>query len=313
MPEYRVVREKHTILEICSHPELACQVTLQPLRRFDLDAAIIFADLLLPLKAMGMDFDFRQGEGPVIFNPIASDHDVKRLRRFDPLEELAYVLEAVRLAVRELNGRVPLIGFAGAPFTIASYMIEGGSSRNFQRTKMFMYQSPSAWHRLMDFLVQHLALFLKAQIDAGASAVQVFDSWLGTLGPEDFRVFVQPHSCALLREVSVAGAPVIHFATGIGGYLEEFSNCGADVISLDWRVDLARARRILRNHAVQGNLDPASLLGPVQVLLLQAQKVLQGAGSEPGYIFNLGHGILPDTPVENVQALVDLVHRSSVE
>ncbi|HEY2934766.1 MAG TPA: uroporphyrinogen decarboxylase [Acidobacteriota bacterium] len=308
LPEYRAIRESHTILEICSHPELACQVTLQPLRRFDLDAAILFADLLLPLKPMGLDFDFQQGEGPVIFNPVASAQDVERLRSFDPQMELAAVLETIRLVVRELNGRVPLIGFAGAPFTLASYMIEGGASRSFERTKLFMYESPPAWHRLMDFLVRHQAAFLRAQIEAGASAVQVFDSWLGTLGPDDFRTFVQPHSSALLREVASAGVPVVHFATGIGGYLEEFSNCGGDVISLDWRVDLARARRILRDRAVQGNLDPVCLLGPLQGALLQAQKVLQQAGSGPGYIFNLGHGILPATPVESVQAIVELVH-----
>ncbi len=313
MPEYRALREKYSILEICRTPELACQVTLQPLARVDVDAAILFADLLLPVEPMGLQLDFVEGEGPAISDPIASPQDVERLRPFQAEESLRYVLEAIRLVTGELQGKLPLIGFAGAPFTLASYMIEGGASRNFEKTKKFMYHETGAWHWLMDFLVRHQADFLTAQVRAGAAAVQIFDSWLGTLGPEDFRTYVQPHSAALLREVAAAGVPVIHFATGTGGYLEEFANCGGEVVGVDWRVDLVRARRILRNQAVQGNLDPVWLLGPIEGLLLQTQKVLQQAGMEPGYIFNLGHGILPGTPVEHVQAVVELVHSHVLE
>ncbi|HEV8131212.1 MAG TPA: uroporphyrinogen decarboxylase [Acidobacteriota bacterium] len=308
LPEYRALREKHSILEICKTPELACEATLQPLARFDVDAAILFADLLLPLEPMGLHFDFLENEGPVISNPLEWDKGIDRLQSFHPEEALSFVLEAIRLTVRELKGKLPLIGFAGAPFTLASYMIEGRSSRSFEKTKQFMYHQTQAWHRLMDFLVQHQARFLRAQICAGAAVVQVFDSWLGALGPEDFRIYVRSHSAALLQELSQTGTPVIHFATGIAGYLEDFADCGGDVVGVDWRIDLGRARRVLRNQAVQGNLDPVWLLAPKQGVLLQTQKTLEQAGGEPGYIFNLGHGILPGTPVENVQAVVELVH-----
>ena len=308
LPEYRALRERYSILEMCRTAELACRVTLQPLERFDLDAAIIFADLLLPLQPMGISFDFREGEGPIIDNPIVSAADVGRLRSFEPEEALQFVLGAIRAVTGELGGRLPLIGFAGAPFTMASYMIEGGASRNFEKTKMFMYHQREAWHRLMDFLVRRQAAFLLAQIRAGAAAVQLFDSWLGALGPDDFRSYVQPHTAALLREISGRGAPVIHFATGVSGYLEEFAASGGDVVGVDWRVDLTRARRLLRHQAVQGNMDPACLLGPCLQLREQVQRTLQQAGTEPGYIFNLGHGILPGTPIESVQAVVETVH-----
>ncbi|MBI3940105.1 MAG: uroporphyrinogen decarboxylase, partial [Acidobacteria bacterium] len=281
LPEYRALRQEHSILEMCRVPELACQVTLQPLARFDLDAAIIFADLLLPLQPMGIDFDFREGEGPVIRNPIDSADDVDKLRPFDSGQALHFVLEAIRLVSAELGGRLPLIGFAGAPFTLASYMIEGGASRNFERTKQFMYHETEAWRRLLDFLARHVADFLKEQVRAGAAALQIFDSWLGTLGPEDFRNYVRPHSEALLREAAAAGAPVIHFATGVAGYLEEFAASGGDVVGVDWRVDLSRARSLLTRQAVQGNLDPAWLLGPREGLLVQTEKTLRQAGTEP--------------------------------
>ncbi|MBI2822097.1 MAG: uroporphyrinogen decarboxylase [Acidobacteria bacterium] len=313
LPEYRALRERHSILQMCRTPELACRVTLQPIARFDLDAAIIFADLLLPLQPMGIDFDFREGEGPVIANPISSAAGVAALCCFQPEEALGFVTDAIRLVRAELGGKLPLIGFAGAPFTLASYMIEGGASRNFDRTKQFMYHQAEAWHGLMDFLVRHQAAFLREQIRAGAAAVQVFDSWLGALGPEDFRRYVRPHSMALLQQVAAAGAPVIHFATGVAGYLQDFGGCGADVVGLDWRIDLAKARRLLPERAVQGNLEPAWLLGPLPQLLEQTEKVLQQAGTEPGYIFNTGHGILPGTPMENVQAVIERVHAYSAD
>lgn len=311
LPEYRELRRKHSILEMCRTPELACEVTLQPLARFDLDAAIIFADLLLPLKPMGIDFDFLEGEGPVIQNPIRSAADVGKLRPPDPASSLGFVLEAIGLACGALSGRLPVIGFAGAPFTMASYMIEGGASRNFEKTKQFMYHQPAAWHRLLSFLVNGQRDFLKAQVGAGATAIQIFDSWLGALGPDDFRNYVQPHSAALLHQVGEAGVPVIHFATGTAGYLEEFAACGGDVVGVDWRIDLGRARRALKAQAIQGNLDPLWLLGPRESLLAQTESVLRQAGSAPGYIFNLGHGILPATPIENVQAVVARVHAES--
>lgn len=313
LPEYRALRQKYSILQICKTPELACRVTLQPLERFEVDAAIIFADLLLPLEPMGLRFDFQEGEGPVIFNPISAVEDVDRLRPFQPEEDLRFILDAVSRVAAELGDRLPLIGFAGAPFTLASYMIEGGSSRNFEETKKFMYHHPQAWHSLLDFLARHQAAFLRAQVRSGASAVQVFDSWLGALGPEDFRNYVQPHSTAMLREVAAGGVPVIHFATGVGGYLEDFARCGGDVVGLDWRVDLQQARAILRQQAVQGNLDPACLLAPTEELMRQTEAILKQAGTEPGYIFNLGHGILPSTPLENVRAVVELVHAYSIE
>ncbi len=238
MAEYRKIRKKHSMLEICRQPELIVEVTLQPIERLDVDAAIIFSDLLIPLIPMGISLDYVEGEGPRIENPVTSAKDVDQLRRFEPRDELDYVLDSIRLTRKELEGRVPLIGFAGAPFTLASYLIEGGSSRSFVKTKTFMYSEPKVWHRLASKLADCIRDYLLAQVEAGAHAVQVFDSWVGVLSPEDYREFVLPHSRKVLEGVRSAGAPVIHFGTGTSGLLGLLKEAGGDVIGLDWRIDL---------------------------------------------------------------------------
>lgn len=315
MPEYRELRSKHALLEICRTPELAVTVTLQPLARLDVDAAILFSDLLIPLKPMGIDFDFVKGEGPQIDNPVRGREDVDRLREFEPREELGFTMEAIRLLRQELDGKVPLIGFAGAPFTLASYLVEGGSSRSFEKTKSLMYSDPESWHALASKLASMVRNYLFAQIEAGAQAVQVFDSWAGALSPEDYREFVLPHSKAVidgLKDKPGSSAPVIHFATGGTGLLRLLRQAGGDVIGLDWRVDLDVGWDIVGTDvAVQGNLDPAVLLGPPELAFRRADDVLARAGSRPGHIFNLGHGILPTTPVETAAALIEHVHRKT--
>ena len=311
MAEYRAIREQHSLLEICRTPDLAAEVTLQPVRRLEVDAAILFSDLLLPLEPMGLPFDFVKGEGPQIENPIESSADIDRLKIFEPREALAHVLEAVEVVQQELNGRVPLIGFAGAPFTLASYAIEGGHSNNFARTKSLMYGHPDAWHRLCDKFTTVVGDYLNAQIDAGVDAVQVFDSWVGTLNAADYREFVLPHSKKIFD--TIAGrVPTIHFGTGTATMFEELREAGGDVIGVDWRVPIDEAwEDIGFDRAVQGNLDPTLLLGPPRRMLDRAEDVLNRVGGRPGHIFNLGHGILPSTPVENVQMLAQYVHRAS--
>ena len=310
MAEYRALRERHTLLDICAHPELATQVTLQPVDRLDVDAAILFSDLLLPLAPMGIPFDFVKGEGPVIHTPVRSPADIDRLRTFEPRDALEHVLTTIRLLRRELDGRVPLIGFAGAPFTLASYAVEGGPSSNYARTKALMYGEPAAWHRLCDTLASAVGTYLVAQVEAGAQAVQLFDSWIGALSPSDYREFALPHTRQVLATAAETGVPVIHFGTGTATLLEAMTEAGGDVIGIDWRIPLDEAwARIGDQKAVQGNLDPTLLLGPTDRLLYGAQDVLQRAGNRPGHIFNLGHGILPETPVERVQALVRFVHQ----
>jgi uroporphyrinogen decarboxylase len=305
MPEYRAVREKHALLTICKTPELAAEVTFQPLRRFNLDAAIIFADILLPIEPMGLKLEFAKGEGPVIANPISTGDDVQRLHDFEVKEHLGFVFEAIRLVVRELAERTPLIGFAGAPFTLAGYMIEGGHSRNFLKTKEFMYRNPEAWHDLLRKISTITSAYLREQVNAGASAVQLFDSWVGILSPDDYRNYVFPHSAAILKSLN---APTIHFSTGTGGYLEMISHAGGDVIGVDWRIPLDQAWHSFPDKAIQGNLDPAALLKPKEELKKAIEGILQSAGGRPGHIFNLGHGVYPETPVENVEFLVDVVH-----
>jgi uroporphyrinogen decarboxylase len=311
MAEYRALRERHSLLEICRTPDLAVQVTLQPIRQIEVDAAILFSDLLLPLEPMGLPFDFVKGEGPQLERPIHSPADVERLRAFDPREALAHVLEAVRLVQRELNGRVPLIGFAGAPFTLASYAIEGGHSNNFARTKALMYGLPDTWHLLCDKLATIVADYLTAQIDAGVDAVQVFDSWVGTLSPADYREFALPHTRRIFEAIGHR-VPTIHFGTGTATILEDLRDAGGDVIGVDWRIRIDDAwERIGANHAVQGNLDPTVLLGPTHRMFSGTDDILSRVGHRPGHIFNLGHGILPSTPVEHVQMLAQYVHSSS--
>lgn len=312
MAEYRAIRQRHTLLEICQQPELAAEVTLQPVRALGVDAAILFADILLPLIPMGINLEFAKGEGPIIHNPIGSRGDVEALRKVEPRESLAQVLDAVRLVRRELDGRTPLIGFAGAPFTLASYMIEGGSSRHFARTKSLMYHDARTWHMLMSKLDCVITDYLTAQIQAGAQAVQLFDSWVGALGPDDYREYVLPHSRFIIEQVQRSGVPLIHFGTDTATLLPLMKEAGGDVIGLDWRTPLDWGWNVLgADVAVQGNLDPTALFAPHDVLETKVKTVLKQAANRPGHIFNLGHGILQETPVENVKAVVELVHEFS--
>src|SRR5690242_7470383 len=310
MAEYRAVREKLGFLELCKTPDAAAEVTVTAVERLGVDAAIIFADILLVLEPMGVGLEFTRGDGPAIQRPVRSGADVDRLADVDP-DALGYVADSVRRARAALPARVPLIGFAGAPFTLASYLIEGGGSRTYARTKALMYSDPGAWDALMARLARTVAGYLNAQIAAGADAVQLFDSWVGCLSPADYRAHVLPHVRALIGALR-PGPPVIHFGTGTGGLLEAMRAAGGHVIGLDWRVDLDAAwARLGHDVAVQGNLDPLVLLAPVAEIRAQAAAILGQAAGRPGHIFNLGHGILPQTPVDHVRALVDAVHELS--
>ena len=310
MAEYRALRQRHSLLDICRTPELATTVTLQPIDKLEVDAAILFSDLLLPLEPMGIPFDFVKGEGPVIDPPVRTSDDVDRVRTFDPREALAHVLETIRLLRHELDGRVPLIGFAGAPFTLASYAIEGGPSSHYARTKAMMYGESADWHRLCGKLATVVGDYVTAQVEAGAQAIQLFDSWVGALSPHDYREFLLPHSQHILSRVQTLGVPVLHFGTGTSTLLADMREAGGDVIGVDWRIPLDEAwQRIGTDRAVQGNLDPTLLLGPMERMLAGADEVLRRAGGRPGHIFNLGHGILPSTPVSHVQALARYVHQ----
>jgi uroporphyrinogen decarboxylase len=313
MVEYRTLREKYSILEIIKTPELACEVTLQPIRAFDLDAAIIFADILPPLEGMGLELDFIKGEGPTIYNPIRTADDVERLRVLPPEETLGFTLEAIRLVRRELDARaVPLIGFSGAPFTLASYAIEGGGSRNRIDVKNMMMSQPELWHRLMTKLSDVAGHYLLAQAQAGAQALQLFDSWVGELTPYDYERHVLPYSRRALDIAGRAGVPIIHFGTNTNGMLPLMKAAGGDVIGVDWRIDLAQAWQILGDDvSVQGNLDPVALFADWDALEARARHILDSVKGKPGHIFNLGHGILPGTPVDNVRRLADFVHEYS--
>jgi uroporphyrinogen decarboxylase len=309
MADYRELRRRYSLLDICRQPELAVAVTLQPVDVIEVDAAILFSDLLVPFTPMGLDFDFVKGEGPSIEHPIRSAADVDRLRRFEPREALAHVLETIRLLRHELTGRVPLIGFGGAPFTLAAYAIEGGPSTNYARTKAFMYAEPDAWHRLCDRFATMMADYLRAQVEAGVQALQVFDSWAGALGRADYREFALPHSKKIFDALKDAGVPIIHFGVNTTAILREIREAGGDVIGLDWRQPLDEGwAAIGHDRGVQGNLDPTLLLGPEARLFAGADDVLRRAGGRPGHIFNLGHGVLPNTPLERVQALARHVH-----
>ncbi|MFN4218566.1 MAG: uroporphyrinogen decarboxylase [Candidatus Bipolaricaulia bacterium] len=306
LPEYKKLRQRYDLLTICHTPELCAQVTLLPVKKLKVDAAILFADIMLPLGAMGVDFELRENVGPIIHNAIRRASDVMRLRVLEPAD-LSFVPEAIRLLCRELD--VPLIGFAGAPFTLASYLIEGGPSRDFAKTKSFMYCEREAWKVLMERLAQSVLQYLKAQIIAGAQAVQLFDSWVGCLSPEDYQEFVSPYVRQIFEGLRGMGMPAIHFAVGAGGLLELLKEAGGDVIGIDWRVPLDQAwARLSNGVAIQGNLDPAVLLGPWKLIERRALEVLRRAGGRPGHIFNLGHGVLPDTPVDNLRRLVEFVH-----
>ena len=309
MPEYRAVRQRLGFLELCRTPDAAAEVTVTAVERLGVDAAIIFADILLVLEPMGVGLEY-VADGPVIRRPVRSGADVERLREV-PCGALAYVAEAVRRARAALPAHIALIGFAGAPFTLATYLVEGGASRDYRHTKALMHGDPGAWDALMARLVRAVADTLSEQIAAGADAVQLFDSWVGTLSPADYRARVLPHMRTLFAALPM-GIPTIHFGTGTAGLLEALRAAGGDVIGLDWRVDLDAAwARVGHDVAVQGNLDPAALLAPIPEIRTRAAAILDQAGGRPGHVFNLGHGVLPETPVDHARALVDAVHELS--
>jgi uroporphyrinogen decarboxylase len=311
MPEYRRIREKYSLLEICQRPEVAAEVTLQPVEAFGMDAAILFADILLPLIPMGLKLEFVQGEGPVIHNPVRSEKDVQRLRPVDPESDLGHVLQAIRL-LRSQLGETPLIGFCGAPFTVAAYAIEGGATRDFIQIKRLMYSAPQLFAAFMERLTETLIRYLSAQVHAGAQAVQVFDSWVGALSQQDYQRFVMPYSAQLLKSVEALGVPVIHFGTGTAALLPLMSQAGGTVMGLDWRLPLDQAWEMAGSErAIQGNLDPVALFAPLPELRRQIEDVLRRAAGRPGHIFNTGHGIFQHTPVESVRAAVQMVHELS--
>ncbi len=311
MPEYRRLRADHSILEICKTPKLAAEVTLQPIEALDVDAAIIFADLLLPLEPMGLKLEFVAGDGPLIHNPIRTAGDVDALNTRD-VDQLNYVGEAIQEAKGLLGGRVPVIGFVGAPFTLASYMIEGGGSRHYLQAKRLMYSDPKTWQRLMEKIVEVLVPYAASQVSHGAEVIQIFDSWVGALSPGDYEKCVLPYTRILVRAIQSTGVPVIYFSTGGSSYVELLHEAGGEVLGLDWRIRLDDAwRRIRYEAAVQGNLDPVALFAPLPKLRARVEDVLRRAGDRPGFIFNLGHGILPETPVENVKAVVAMVREFS--
>jgi uroporphyrinogen decarboxylase len=307
MKQYREIRSKHGILEICKRPDLAAAVTLQPIEILDVDAAIIFADLLLPVEPMGLKLSFVAGEGPQIDNPVETSTDVDSLSTSNT-DDLGYVGESIQLVTRHLAGKVPVIGFVGAPFTLASYMIEGGPSRTFLKTKQMMYRDETLWRRLMGKIVDVLGTFALMQVASGARAIQVFDSWVGALGSDDYVRYVQPYSRALIERIRTSGVPVIHFGTGCAGFFRELHAAGGDVMGVDWRQNIDQAwMDISYRSAVQGNLDPVALFAPLPELKAKVHEILKRTGTRPGHIFNLGHGILPETPVDHVKAVVQMV------
>jgi uroporphyrinogen decarboxylase len=316
MPEYRAIREKVSMLEAIRNPEIAAEITLQPIQAFNLDAAIIFADILIPLIGMGLDVDFVKGEGPTIDKPLRSPRDIDHLGTPPADETMPFTLEAVRRVAAELKPRnIPLIGFAGAPFTLASYAIEGGGSKTYELTKGMMYADPAAWKRLMERLVTVVGDYLAKQVGAGAAAIQVFDSWAGALSPRDYAKFVAPYNKQLIDIVKKTSVPVIYFSTGTGAVLDQIARLSSDVIGVDWRIRLDDAwDQIGEGRAIQGNLDPVVLLtAPWREIRAHADDILQQANGRPGHIFNLGHGILPGTPVEMVRRLVDYVHEKTAK
>jgi uroporphyrinogen decarboxylase len=311
MEEYRKLRAQHGFLELCKKPELAAEITVTPVEKLRVDAAILFADILLVLEPMGVGLEYSKGDGPVIHRPVRSGKDVDGLKDFDVETELSFVYEAVKKICKELKNKVPLIGFAGAPFTLASYLIEGGGSRNYLHTKKLFYSAPEAWKRLMERLAEIIGEYLNCQIAAGAQAVQIFDSWAGCLTPGDYEQFVQPYTKAVIDAVA-PGVPVINFSTGTAGSLKQIRAGGGEVIGLDWRVNLDEAwATVGHDVAVQGNLDPVALFASPKEIKARVGEILRRAGGRPGHIFNLGHGVLPETPVDHVIAMVDAVHELS--
>jgi len=311
MEEYRKLRAEFGFLDLCKRPQLAAEITVTPVERLGVDAAILFADILLLLEPMGVKLEYSKDDGPLIHSQIISRTDVEQLLEFEPEEALSFVLEAVRKSCAALNGKVPLIGFSGAPFTLASYLIEGGGSRNYLRTKTLIYSNPGAWRGLMERLSTAVAKYLNSQIAAGAEAVQLFDSWVGCLSPDDYQKYVLPYTRKTIAAVTT-GIPVIHFSTGTAGLLKWIRAAGGDIIGLDWRVDLDEGwESVGYDVGIQGNLDPAALLASPKEIRRRVEDILRRAGGRPGHIFNLGHGVLPETPVENVIAMVKAVHELS--
>jgi uroporphyrinogen decarboxylase len=310
LPEYRRIREGVPMLESCTRPELITEITLQPLRRYHVDAAILFSDIVVPLRAIGVDVDIKPGVGPVVADPIRSAADLPVLRGLEP-DEVPYVSEAVRMLVAELGER-PLIGFAGGPFTLASYLVEGGPSKSHDRTKALMYGDPELWHALLGRLADLTISFLQVQVAAGASAIQLFDSWVGAVGPDDYRHAILPHTSRIFGALESAGVPRIHFGVGTGELLGLLGEAGADVVGVDWRIPLDEAvRRVEPGKALQGNLDPAILLAPWDVIEERALDVISRGRTAEGHVFNLGHGVLPDTDPDMLARLADLVHSAS--
>jgi uroporphyrinogen decarboxylase len=313
MPEYRAVRKEHSLIEICKNPQLAAEVTITAAEILNVDAAIIFADLLLPLEVMGLPFHFSAGEGPVIERPVRSGEDIARLST-DSAADLGYVAEAVGLVAKHFEDKLPVIGFCGAPFTLASYMIEGGGAKHYINTKKMMYSQPEAWDELLGKLVVVTSEYATDQVRAGADVIQVFDSWVGCLSVEDYRQYVLPRSTELVRNLRASGVPVIYFGTDTATLLASMQETGADVIGLDWRIPLDEGWLLLENRgAIQGNLDPVVLFSDWRQVKLRAKEILDLAGGRPGHIFNLGHGILPETPVENVKDLAAYVQEHSAK
>ena len=311
LEEYRKLRAEHGFLELCRRPDLATEITVTPVEKLGVDAAILFADILLILEPMGVGLEYSKGDGPVIHRPVRSGMDVNRLKEFDVEKELSFVYEAVKKICQELNNKVPLIGFAGAPFTLASYLIEGSGSRNYIHTKKLFYSTPEAWRRLMERLAKLIGEYLNCQIAAGAQAVQIFDSWAGCLTPADYEQFVQPYTKAVIDAVA-PGVPVINFSTGTAGLMKHIRDAGGDVIGLDWRVNLDEGwASVGHDVAVQGNLDPVALFASPKEIKSRVAEILRRAGGRPGHIFNLGHGVLPETPVDHVIAMVEAVHELS--
>ena len=312
LPQYRKIREKHDVVSICKDPDLCSQVTTLPVDVLGVDAAIMFADIMLPLEGLGVEFEIKEGVGPIIQKPIRDLQTARSLSDLDPKNDVPFVLEAIKETKKRLGGRVPLIGFCGAPFTLASYMIEGRPSRDFVNTKTLMYRDPKTWQLLMDALSTGMSLYLQAQIQAGVDAVQLFDSWVGCLSQQDYREYVLPYSQRIMKDLEGTGVPRIHFGTGTSNFLGEMKEAGGDVFSIDWRIPIDVAwQRLGTDVAIQGNLDPTVLMADQTLIESQAAVILRRVGGRPGHIFNLGHGMLPEVPTEKVVELVKFVHEST--
>ena len=309
MKAYRDLKEKYSFLEMCKNSDLATEVTLQPLDVLGVDAAIIFADILLPLEPMGTGLEFTAGDGPVIPRPVKNQKDIEKLSLINAEEDLGFVGDAIRKVREEISEKMPLIGFSGAPFTLCSYMIEGGKSRDFTSTKLMMFEAPEMWNLLMDKVCTVLVDYLKMQVKAGARALQIFDSWVGCMGPQDYEKYVMPYTRRVINELQEMGVPIINFSTGTSTFLDTVTKAGGDVISFDWRINIDDAwKKIGYDRSIQGNLDPTLLFAPISVIRDRVLEIMRRVGGRPGHIFNLGHGILQHTPVDHVKAIVDMVH-----